>query len=265
MSGKYRNKKNRKNQWWKIVLLFVCLVAVCAEVAWVVTHQETVPEVHTPTDAPVAETDEPVVPDTPAESKPVQVDDVKEVSINLGKGMRIIDVGKYTGIYMEDGTDEIVSGVMMIVVTNEGEDDIQYAEITMPVGDKTAEFSLSTLPAGSTVVLLEQSRMPYEAGEYTTAVAENVALFSEPLSLCEDKLKIQILDGAINVTNISGADITGDIFIYYKNSAADVYYGGITYRVRLEGGMMAEETKQIMASHFSESGSAIMFVTCPEN
>ncbi|MBQ8856547.1 MAG: hypothetical protein IJ024_00230 [Lachnospiraceae bacterium] len=199
------------------------------------------------------------------ETSKVDIDERKETSINLGNGMRITEVGKYTGVYMEDGSDEIVSGVMMIVVQNEGENTIQYAEITMPVGEEEAFFTMSTLTPGSTMILLEQNRMAYIDAEYTTAVAENVAIFSEPLSLCEDKLKLQILDGAINVSNISGEDINGDIMIYYKNSSVDAFYGGITYRVRIEGGLKKDEIKQIMASHFSESGSTIMFVTIGEN
>ena len=192
----------------------------------------------------------------------VSFDQVEKVSVNLGYGLFITDVGKYTGIYMEDGTNETVSGVLMIVVTNNGQEAIQYAKINLPVNDETAVFTLSTLPAGQSVVLLEQSRMQWSVGEnYTGATLENLAVFSQPLSLCEDQLKLQILDGAVNVTNISGKDIAGDIVIYYKNSAADLYYGGITYRVRIEGGLKAGEIRQIMASHFSDTGSKIMFVT----
>lgn len=88
-----------------------------------------------------------------------------------------------------------------------------------------------------------------------------MALFTEPLSLYEEMLELQILDGGINVTNISGEDIAGEVSIYYKNAAADLYYGGITYRVRIEGGIRANEIKQIMASHFDDTGSKILFVT----
>ena len=112
------------------------------------------------------------------------------------------------------------------------------------------------------MLLLEQNRMNYVDGEYNTAVAKNVVLFSEPLSLCEDKLKIQALEGVINVSNISGHNINGDIIIYYKNSVEDIFYGGITYRVRIEGGLKKNEIRQLVANHFSESGSKIMFVTC---
>ncbi len=192
----------------------------------------------------------------------VAFEEVEQTSLNLGYGLSVTDVGKYTGVYMEDGTDEIVSGILMIVVTNSGQEAIQYAKITMPVSGGEAVFTLSTLPAGQSVVLLEQNRLKWSASEaYNNVLMENLAVFSEPLSLCEDRLKLQILNGAINVTNISGKDITGDISIYYKNSAVDLYYGGITYRVTITGGMKAGEIKQIMASRFSDSGSKIMFVT----
>ena len=193
----------------------------------------------------------------------VQIENVESVSVSLSRGMEIVDVGSYTGMYMEDGSDEIVSGVLMIVVANKGEEDIQYAEITLSAGAETAYFSLTTLPAGESVVLLEQNRMSYSKSViYSDAKASNVAVFKEPMSLREDLITIQALKGAMNITNISGADITGDIVIYYKNSSSDMLYGGITYRVRLSGGMKKDEIKQIVSDHFSAGGSSIMFVTC---
>ena len=261
MSGKYVKKETKKKKsLLPVILVILCLAALAVALWWIRSRDwEEKPDPTVPADTAAASD---VQTAAPEETQHVQVDAVEEVSIDLGNGMRIVDVGRYTGVYMEDGSDEIVSGVMMIAVVNEGEDAIQYAEITMPAGSETAVFSLTTLPPGATVILLEQNRMEYEAGSYPEAVASNVAQFQEPLSLCEDQLEIQILNGAINVSNISGGDITGDIVIYYKNSAADVYYGGITYRVRLEGGLKTDEIRQIMASHFSESGSTIMFVTC---
>lgn len=187
-----------------------------------------------------------------------------ENSINLGQGMYITSTGKYTGVYMEDGTDEIVSDVAMITVENKGNSIIQYAEITIPTDEGEANFSLSTLVPGGKMILLEKNRMRSFADEVSTAVADNIAIFSEPVSLCEDKVKLQILDGAINVTNISGKDIERDILIYYKNYVDGIYYGGITYRVKLENGLKGGEIRQIMADHFSETNSRIMFVTCGE-
>lgn len=265
MSEKKTNKKQLKKHRWILAAVIVCLALICGAVYWMLTALQPKLDHGTQPSLSGSETDKDTVPAENHETLPVRIEDVVEAGIDLGRGLWITDVGKYTGVYMEDGSDEIVSGVMMIAVTNAGENDVQYAEITMPVGDGTAQFSLTTLPVGKTVILLEQNRMEYIPGEYTTAAASNVALFTQPLSLREDLLEIQLLDGAINVANISGSDIQDDIVIYYKNSAADVYYGGITYRVRLEGGMKAGELKQIMASHFSDSGSTIMFVTCGES
>ena len=190
-----------------------------------------------------------------------QVEEAAGIYINLGHGMYITEIGKYTGIYMEDGSDELVSDIMMIMVTNEGEHTIQYAEIMMPVGDKEAIFKLSTLIPGSTMVLLEQGRMSYTEENYTVVEAENVAIFEEDLSVYEDCVKIQKLNGAMNIANVSDANIDGNIIIYYKNKVSGLLYGGITYRVRIEGGLKKGEVKQVMTAHLTENQSEIMFVT----
>lgn len=270
MSGKYIDKKREKAQRRRMTGIILAMLVIGTVAVWHLWDRCPEPQPNIPIiTQPLQDETQPVekIPETEEvpQTAPARLEEDQEISINLGTGMCITHVGKYTGLYMEDGSDEIVSGVMMIAVTNEGENDIQYAEISLPVGDRTAYFTLSTLPAGATVILLEQNRLAYEPGIYNTAIAENVVVFSEPLDLCEDRLKIQILDGAINVSNISGGDIPEDIVIYYKNSAEDVYYGGITYRIRLEGGLKAGEIKQIMASHFFESGSSIMFITYGDN
>lgn len=198
---------------------------------------------------------------TPAQSE--SEESLRPISNTLGYDVELLDMGKYTGMFMEDGSDEIVSNVLMLKIINNGEEAIQYAEITMSYGGETAKFTVSTLLPGATMILLEQNRMEYSAdAPCGNLEMKNVALFNEPLSLCEDKLEIQILDGAINVTNISGEDISGEVRIFYKNYADGIYYGGITYVVRIQDGIPADGVKQIMASHFSDTGSVIMFVTC---
>ena len=183
-------------------------------------------------------------------------------NITLTKGLEIEKIGNYTGMFMEDGTDEIVSGVAMIVVKNTGDEYIQYAEIKVKSGNEEGFFALSTLFPGEKVVVLEQQRKEYSKfTENVTATAENVAVFSETPTLCEDKIKIQPLNGAMNVTNVSGKDIEGDVIIYYKNTADDIYYGGITYRVRITGGIKDGEIKQIITDHFKQDGSNVVFAT----
>ena len=162
---------------------------------------------------------------------------------------------------MEDGSDEVVSGILMIIVSNTTDTTLQYGKISLKAGETDAIFELTTLPAGKSVVLLEKSRLEYdETMLYTDVKAENTAYFQQEPSLMADTVKLQVLDGVINVTNISDKDIDGEIVIYYKNAASDLYYGGITYRSRVAGGLKAGETRQVAGGHLSKSGTAVMFV-----
>ena len=61
--------------------------------------------------------DEPA-PTEPEATYQANIGELDEVNIVLGSGLGILDVGSYTGIFMEDGSDEVVSGVLMAVVTN---------------------------------------------------------------------------------------------------------------------------------------------------
>lgn len=204
-----------------------------------------------PTDPPTEPTDPPTTPVSPTEP-----------DLTMDRGLEITDIGWYTGEYLEDGSNESVENILMVIVTNNGEEDIQYAEIQLLVDGEPANFTVTTLPAGESMILLELNRMPFKAGaSYTDAVAANVAVFKTPMDTHGDELKIQGLNGAVNVTNISGSDISGDIVIYYKNVYGNTMYGGITYRITVQGGLKAGEVRQIMTKHFITDVSRIMFVT----
>lgn len=238
-------------------LVFLAIAVVVTVIAVVLLRERFAPVQTAAKTQPVRQTTE------AAEDTQIRIDEVRDNSILLPDGLVISDVGSYTGAYMEDGSDDVVSGVLMIVVTNEGDRPLQYAKITMQAGEGTAVFSVTTLPVGASAVVLEASRLGYDRSvEYAGAAVEQAAWFDGELSLCEDRLQLQQLDGALNVTNISGGDLEGDIVIYYKNSSADMFYGGITYRIRLSGGLPSGATRQVMADHFSERGSTVVFVTC---
>lgn len=207
--------------------------------------------------------EEPVQATEPAQTEPVQTEAPQETQPApvLRDALRVEEIGSYTGIYVEDGSDEAVSGLLMMVVTNISDEPIQYAQIEMEQNGKKATFAVSVLPAGGTAVLIEQNRMAYdENADHSAPECVNLAGFDAPLSLQEDKLEIQVLDGAINITNISGEDITDTIVLCYKNVSNGVYHGGIAYRVRVEGGLKADEIRQAMGTHFHQDGSEILFV-----
>lgn len=203
----------------------------------------------------------------PIQSQPIQTDpvvDETQTTINLGYGLQITDAGKYAGLYMEDGSNEIVSDVMMVVVENNGDSDVQLAELTALCGGEEFSFSLTNLAVGERAVLLDRDRKPSAGGALDSAVLGTTALFPEPMELHEDVLQVSGLEGMLNVQNISDTDIDSDIYIYYKYAAQDVYYGGITFRVRIEGGLKAGELRQIPAGHYSPEGCAVVQVTIYE-
>lgn len=274
MSGKYANqRKNKKKSRSLLIAISVCAVILAVLVAFVFFLESRENTDDPELDTTLNQVEQQTTPGTEASdntSETTDVDDTntsgqnnKQDVYDLGSGVIITDFISYTGAFMEDRTDEVVTDVLAIQVTNSGEEYIQTMDIILTAGDTQAQFSLSTLFPGETVVVLEMNRMAYStAPEFEQLRTGNVALFDGHPGMCEDKLEIQCLNGVINVTNISDEDITGDILIYYKNYVSGVYYGGITYRLRIEGGLKAGEIQQGTAAHFNPDNSAIVFVTC---
>lgn len=177
----------------------------------------------------------------------------------LGDNLYITDIGPYTGAYMEDGKNEFVTDMMMIILKNENEEDLQLVRISLEYSDFTAEFEATNLPAGESVVLLEKNKHEYVDGLYHRATASNIAFFQEPMNLQADKVKLTGGQGGIIVENLTD-EALGEIYIYYKNSAADLFYGGITYFVRLEAGLKPGRSMTAMTSHYHPDACEILNV-----
>lgn len=191
----------------------------------------------------------------------IKIEDLQDADSGSYRGLEVTKIGSYTGIFVEDGSDGPVARILMVIVKNTGKQTVQYAQVELSDGNTVAQFTLSTLPPGESMVLLETTRMSYDAGKNLDQVTiKNVAVFPQEPESREDQLKIQALDGALNVTNISGKDITGDVVIYYKNASSDMLYGGITYRVTIKGGIKAGEIKQVSAAHYTAKGSRVMWI-----
>lgn len=182
-------------------------------------------------------------------------------TIDLEQGLQITEIESYSGEFWEDGSGETVEDVMMITLYNPTEQDLQYATVTMEYKGNTAEFSATNIPAGESVILLEQNRQKLPEKEYISAAAENIAFFAQPMSIREDVLRITGMNGAMNVENITGEDIMTDIFIYYKKYENDIYNGGITYRVRLAGGLDRGNIAQLTTEHYNPENCRVVDVT----
>lgn len=185
-----------------------------------------------------------------------------EPMMDLGSGLSLMSVNRYAGAFVEDGTDETVADVLAITVRNDGDKTVQYAHITLDQGESTYEFNVTTLPVGASAQVLEVSRqaMP-DSTEGMAGQVDTFAVFDTEPSLYENVLGIETQDTAITITNKSGSDITGPIYVYYKIAYGDLYLGGITYRVGVADGLKAGESSTCYAGHFSNDYSKLMFAT----
>ena len=203
----------------------------------------------------------PLVPLDPSEpTNGVILTPTQEVS--LGSDLLLTDMGSYTGIYMEDGVDDFVENIFMVVLKNNNAQDLQLARLELVNESSTAVFEATNIPAGQSVVLLEKNRMTYEVQKNTSFNITNLAFFSEPMGLKEDRIKITEGGGTLTVKNLTDT-VMNEILIYYKNSASDIYYGGITYRTRLTDGLNPGESKTLVAAHFYPGASTVVDVQIP--
>lgn len=197
------------------------------------------------------------------EEKPSAAKKIDGSGYDLGDGIVLLDFTSYSGKYVEDGTDAEVENIAAITVENTGSKNIQYAEITVTVGGKDFLFNASTLLPGTKMTVLECNHAAYTEGDVTACGISVNAEFAEAPDTMTDRLTVQLLDGVVNVKNISDEDISTTVRIYIKNIEDGVYFGGITYRISLDS-IASGEIKQLSASHVSADNSKVVFVTVAE-
>lgn len=181
--------------------------------------------------------------------------------IALEYGLVITDMGKYSGSYMEDGSNDQVSDVMMLIVENTAEKDLQLARINIQYADFTASFQITNVPAGESVMVLEQKRHQVVKEEFKRIETKDIAFFQEPMSLHEDKFEYSLGEGYIEIKNKQETPITGDIYVYYKNCSEDMFHGGITYRAKIEGVLAGQQTKRVKTGHFDPATCSLLMIS----
>lgn len=229
-------KENETKKMKRLGLLIGAAAVLTALVLLIPGRNEQTPEMPTQT-TPMSDAPQPL-PTQPPE-------------LELGQGLIVERIGGYSGRYMEDGTNDIVQDVLMLILRSDAQQDLQLARIRVEYPDFTAEFEVTNLPAGARVVLLEKNRCANRAQEHLGITAGNVVFFPEKMDLMPDILELGGKPGVVEAANVSGTDLAGPVYIYYKNSAEDLLYGGITYRVLLEDGIAAGETVRVPAGHYA--------------
>lgn len=188
------------------------------------------------------------------------VADIKaDVSVS---GISVTSVDTIAGMYVEDGTNDVLTDIFTVTFTNDSDKALQYAKLVLSVGEEDYVFEISTIPAGASVRAMEMNRKTLvpTKGEVTLN-QENIVWFNDELSLAEGLLEITPTDNGIAVKNVSGSAINAPLYVYYKNYVDDMYVGGITYRAGTQENLEPGQTVMLSAKHIDVDTSKLMFVT----
>lgn len=188
---------------------------------------------------------------------------VKDIEIDADtEGISVVSVDSVAGMYVEDGTDEVLSDILTVTFCNESDMTLQYAKLILTVGDDEYIFEISTVPAGGTVRAMEMDRKPFVSPKGDVSLKqENIAWFLDEPSMYENLFSITQRNNAIIIENISGNTVNAPIYVYYKNYTDGVYIGGITYRTGTQEPLEPGQTIVLDAKHFAPDASQLMFVT----
>lgn len=178
-------------------------------------------------------------------------------------GLQVLCVGRYSGAYLEDGSDEQIRDVLSIVVRNTTDSLIEYGCIEVPCGrNSSAVFEFSGLPARSSVLVQEKNRMTWsEKQKLSKALCTQIALPTDLVLDFDRDFKLYPSDGVINAENISDTDFTQDVSVFYKNFEFGLFMGGITYRARFSGGIRSGEIAQSLQKHYHSQTGAILYMS----
>ena len=129
--------------------------------------------------------------------------------------------------------------------------------MTYKVGDRTATFKITGLPAGERAWALEQSRM--QLGAEDELVYEDCQVAYNPNPVCAtDDLVMTKQGNGMTIENKSGKTLK-NVCVYYKNRMSDgTFFGGITYMISF--GELAPGVKmQKFTNHLGSESEVVRY------
>ena len=176
--------------------------------------------------------------------------------------LEIVDKGKISGPFLEDGSDEIVENVVCALIRNTGHGYLDYGEVTAAFGDQRYTFVVTGLPGGDAVWVMEKDRKTVEGDLYFGFLEEKVSQLRDVRSE-DDRISVELLDGKAVVTNVSDKPLAS-VQIYYKQVHSDGnFLGGITYTCSVEAPEPGASV-EITAGHSRARGCAVVRVDVTE-
>ncbi len=249
-------RRSDRNAGWREAAAALGIVAAAVALILLIRHFGTPGDPKNPDD-----TAPPVSVSLPEwERTPLTLDGVS-LPLAVGEAVSVTALASTAGTYPEDAGDEPVTDVLTASFTNTSDRTVEYLTAILTLNGEEYRFAVSTIPPGATVCAFESAKKN-APDTVTSAKAEKEYLlwFESAPSLHGDAIRTEVKNGTITVTNISDKPITEDIVIYYKSVYGDSYLGGITYRLRAEGGLDAGASYDGYAPHALAGRTEVLFV-----
>lgn len=221
------------------------------------TQNDRPPQIQPPQTQPPQTQQPPIVP---VQTEPTVPDNTCHFPYAIpGSTLVIEQINSYDGIFFEDGSDREMTNITAMVLTNRGDNCVEYVDIAIEREGTQLKFAASAIEAGGTVVVMEAEGKQYAEGDYANCTAE-VATIAEMI-MSQDQISVEENpEGGLLVTNLTEEEIPC-VRIFYKfyMQEVDVYVGGITYTAKIDN-LAAKSSCTVMPSHYLQGFSKIVMV-----
>lgn len=168
-----------------------------------------------------------------------------------------LEFSRYSGAFVEDGTNTQVSGVAAALIENRSREFLDLATVTYDVGGRTAKFVVTGLSPGAKAWVLESNRMVVGT-DAEFRFLECTSTFRQDAVTSTDMLTLSTKVNTLSIRNNSGQTLK-NVCVYYKSVNDDgAYLGGITYMVAFDT-LKPSETAEKAAAHFSERSQVVRY------
>ena len=273
----------KENNRFKLLIGAICiaLALLAAAVAVMLDSRSPDPILGIFRDDPTeASTEAPTVPSateeqvTPPDDLPSFVEIPTETNPDTGEnagitfpcevpshGLTLEKLAPYNGMYVEDGSNQTVQGVAMLLVSNTGDTPLEYTQISVSYGEETLLFDISALPVGEQLVVQEKNRKPIPEGTPTAANA--MVVHRAKMDMSTGKVRVTDNgDNTLTIENLTDTTIpTVRVFYKYYLKEQDMFVGGIAFTVRVTR-LGANGKVTLQPTHYtSDSAQVVMVLT----
>ena len=173
-------------------------------------------------------------------------------------------IGQYIGPFVEDGSDTPTANALALVIKNDSDTVVEYAELIFKVNDtEEAVFQISTIPPGKEAVVMEKSGRAYRSEDVFT-LSEKLYAKCDELSLETEQVEVTAKGENLRVKNITGEDMETVLVRYKRKISEECYLGGITYSCKIEN-VTAGKSVEAKTQHFDAESSQVLMVEIIKN